>query len=98
MREHRLRIPEYEPGEVTDEVVHDWMRSASAEAQRQILLDLDVPAEYLAENPSTFTDLKLRGWKVNSDHRPRRLALEALLSLPDGTLKADRAAFGPRLS
>ncbi len=91
-------FPEFDPGEITDEVVDDWMRSTSAEAQRQILLDLDVPAEYLAENPSTFTDLKLRGWKVNSDHRPRRQALEALLSVPDGTLKEDRAAFGPRLS
>ncbi|MCH7872900.1 MAG: hypothetical protein IID33_14490 [Planctomycetes bacterium] len=91
-------FPEHEPGEIDDEVVDDWMRAESAEAQRQILLDLDVPAEYLAENPSTFTDLKLRGWKVNSDHRPRREALEALFSLPDGTLKEDRAAFGPRLS
>ncbi len=91
-------FPEHEPDEIDDEVVDEWMRAESAEAQRQILLDLDVPAEYLAENPGIFTDLKLRGWKVNSDHRPRRQALEALLSLPDGTLKADRAAFGPRLS
>lgn len=91
-------FPEYEPGEIDDEVVDDWMRAESAEEQRQILLDLDVPADFLAENPSIFTDLKPRGWKTNRDHRPRREALEALLSLPDGTLKGDRAAFGPRLS
>jgi len=91
-------FPEYEPGEIDDEIVDAWMRTGVHGKQRQIPLELDVPAEYLAENPSIFTDLKTRGWKIKPDHRSRREALEALFSLPHGTLKRDSSAFGPRLS
>jgi hypothetical protein len=89
---------EYEPGEIDDEIVDAWMRTGVPEEQRQILLDLDVPADWLAETPSIFTDLKSRGWKVNTDDPRWREGLEELLKLPHGTLKCDRAAYGPRLS
>lgn len=87
------------PGQIPEEIVEEWQATGVPEEQRAILLELGVPADYLADNPSIFTSLATRGWRTNPDHRPRREALEALFKLSNARLAKDRPARrGRRLS
>jgi len=87
------------PGQIPEDIVEKWQATGVAEEQREILLELGVPADFLAENPGIFTSLATRGWRANPDHRPRREALEALFKLGNAKLAKDRPARrGRRLS
>lgn len=90
---------DWAPSQIPEEIVEEWQATGVAEEQREILLELGVPADFLAVNPSIFTSLATRGWRANPDHRPRREALEALFKLSNAKLAKDRPARrGRRLS
>ena len=90
---------DFAPGGISEEIVEQWRATPVAEEQREILLDLGVPEDHLAENPGIFTSLHTRGWRINPDHRPRREAVEALFKFGHINLPADRLARrGLRLS
>ncbi len=89
---------EWAPGEISDSVVDAWKHAATAESQRDILIELGAPEDYLAKYPSIFTEFATRGWKANPNHRPQREALEAVFGRRRGSLKRARPAPGPRLS
>ncbi|MCH7925787.1 MAG: hypothetical protein IIC51_09660, partial [Planctomycetes bacterium] len=89
---------DYAPGEIDDEVVDQWRAAYSANDQRDLLIDLGVPEDYLAENPDLFTSLHSRGRTVNPRYKPQHEAMAALFGLPADALKPDKLARGPRLS
>ncbi|MCH9035511.1 MAG: hypothetical protein IID42_13585, partial [Planctomycetes bacterium] len=89
---------DYAPGEIDDEVVDRWRAAYSANDQRDLLIDLGVPEDYLAENPDIFTSLHSRGQTINPRYKPQHEAMAALFGLPVDALKPDKLARGPRLS
>lgn len=89
---------DYEPDELDDEVVDRWRAAYSANDQRDILIELGVPSDYLAENPDLFTQLKSRGRKINPRFKNRHEAMAALFGLRPDALQPDKPARGPRLS
>lgn len=89
---------DYGKGDIPDEIIEDWRLSDTAEQQRQMLVELGVPEDFLNENPGIFTDFKRRMNKVNPDFRPKKKAWEAFFRRPADFLSPDRPARGPRLS
>jgi integrase len=89
---------DYGSGELDDEVVDRWRAAYSANVQRDLLIELGVPDDWLAENPDVFTQLKSRGRTVNPRYKPQHEAWAALFGLPADALKPDKPAGGPRLS
>ena len=81
-----------------DEVVDRWRAVHSANDPRDLLIDLGVPEDYLAESPDLFTSLHNRGRTINPRYKPRHEAMAALFGLPADALKPDKLARGPRLS
>lgn len=79
-------------------MVDQWRSAYSANDQRDLLIDLGVPEDYLAENPDLFTSLNSRGRTINPRYKPKHEAMAALFGLPVDALTPDKLARGPRLS
>ncbi|MEE9294996.1 MAG: hypothetical protein V3W34_08585 [Phycisphaerae bacterium] len=89
---------DYTPGELDDDVVDQWRSASSANDQRDLLIDLGVPEDWLAENPDLFSSLHKGGQTVNPRYKPRHEAEAALFGLPADALEPDKLARGPHLS
>ncbi len=54
-------------GDIDDETVERWRRARTPNAQRDVLLSIGVPADYLSENPDIYASIKPRSLKINPD-------------------------------